>query len=52
MTDKYFEFESSTRFVRIPFDIELAKRISAGMIEGRVVTRGKGNGVRINNLLR
>ena len=28
-----------TKYVRVPFDIEMAKKITNGKVEGRVVTR-------------
>lgn len=32
-----------TKYVRVPFDIEMAKKITNGKVEGRVVTRDDGN---------
>ena len=34
------------KFVKVPFDVEMAKRISDGEVDGRIVTRG-GRAVRI-----
>lgn len=35
-----------TKYVKVPFDLELAKKITNGEVEGRIVTRG-GDSVRI-----
>ena len=35
-----------TKYVRVPFDVEMAKKITNGEVEGRVVTRD-GRSVRI-----
>lgn len=32
-----------TKYVRVPFDIEMAKKITNGKVEGKVVTRDDGN---------
>lgn len=32
-----------TKYVRVPFDIEMAKKITNGEVEGKVVTRNDGN---------
>lgn len=32
-----------TKYVRVPFDVEMAKKITNGEVEGRVVTRDDGN---------
>lgn len=32
-----------TKYVRVPFDIEMAKKITNGEVEGKVVTRDDGN---------
>ena len=38
--------ETNKQWKRVPFDIELAKKIQSGEVEGRIVTRN-GNDVRI-----
>ena len=35
-----------TKLVRVPFDVEMAKQITEGKVEGRIVTRG-GRSARI-----
>lgn len=29
-----------TKYVKVPFEVELAKKITNGEVEGRIVTRG------------